>query len=79
MSADKISVAVLEEFIKKTRIALKSNQREIKITAQEADALVFNLNLILLRLLEKSQNNDTPAETQIVTVMMDGGGFDEKR
>lgn len=79
MSADKISVAVLEEFVKKTRIALKSNQKEIKITAPEADALVFNLSLILLKLLDKTQNSEKPAESQVITVMMDGGSFEEKR
>lgn len=79
MSADKISVAVLEEFVKKTRIALKSNQKEIKITAQEADSLVFNLNLILLKLLDKSQNSENQTESQVITVMMDGGSFEEKR
>jgi hypothetical protein len=79
MSADKISIAILEDFIKKTRVALKTNQKEIKISAQEADQLIFNLNLILLRLFEKAELTEKPQDSQVITIAMDGGSFNEKR
>lgn len=77
MSIDKISIAVLEDFIKKTRTAIKSNQKEIKISATDAENIVYNLNLILLRLIDKEQDK-TPTDNTI-TIMMDGGSLEEKR
>lgn len=79
MSIDRMSIAVLEEFIKKVRLAVKSGQKEIKIPASEAENVVHNLNLITLRLLDRNQNTETKAETEVISVVMDGGGFEEKR
>lgn len=77
MSTDKISVAVLEEFIKKTRSAIRSNQKEIKIPVNDAENVVYNISLILLKLLDKEQ--DKPAADSTITIMMDGGTLEEKR
>jgi hypothetical protein len=81
MSADNISIAVLEDFIKKVRFATKSNQKQLNIPITEADNLSHHLYLILLRLLDKQQILDARSanEEQVITVSMDGGGFDEKR
>lgn len=79
MSADKISVTVLEEFIKKIRLASKGGQKEIKISVSEAENVCHNLNLISLRLLDREQKTEVKPETEVVSVVMDGGGFEEKR
>ena len=79
MSTDRISVAVLEEFIKKVRMAIKSGQKEVKIPASEAENVVHNLSLISLRLLDREQKKETKSENEIISVVMDGGGFEENR
>ena len=79
MSTDKISVAVLEEFIKKIRLAIKGGQKEIKISVSEAENVCHNLNLISLRFLDKEQKVETKAENEVISIVMDGGGFEENR
>lgn len=79
MSTDKVSVAVLEEFIKKIRLASKGGQKEIKISVSEAENVVHNLSLISLRLLDRQQKTESKVETEVINVVMDGGGFEEKR
>jgi len=79
MSTDKISVAVLEEFIKKVRLSTKNGQKEIKLSITEAENVCHNLNLICLRLLDREQKVESKAETEVISVVMDGGGFEEKR
>lgn len=73
MSNDRISVAVLEDFIKKIRLASKSGQKEIKISTAEAENVVHHLSLINLRLLDRYQEPEPAAD--VVNVTMDGGGF----
>ena len=81
MSTDRIAVATLEDFIKKVRLAIKTNQKEIKLPISDAEALVHNLSLVLLRLLDKNQSVDIKKEAQedVVVVAMDGGGFENTR
>lgn len=81
MSTDRIAVATLEEFVKKVRLAAKSNQKEIKMPISDAEALVHNLNLVLIRLLEKNQTVETKKSIQddVIVVSMDGGGFENTR
>jgi len=78
MSTDRIAVSVLEEFIKKVRLASKSNQKVISIPIQEAEAVVHNLNLITLKLLDKSQDARS-STAEVVNITMDGGGFNDTR
>ena len=78
MSTDKINIAVVEEFVKKIRLAAKSGQKEIKISVSEAENVVHNLNLITLRLLDRDLKAKPP-ETEVISIVMDGGGFEEKR
>ena len=79
MSTNKMSIAILEEFIKKIRLAIKSGQKEIKIPINEAENVVHNLNLITLRLLEHNDQEKEQIKNEVVNVVMDGGGFEEKR
>jgi hypothetical protein len=81
MSTDRISVAVLEDFVKKVRLASKSNQKQLNIPIAEAETLVHNLNLVVFRLLDKYQTIETkkPTQDDVIVVAMDGGGFDDKQ
>ena len=78
MSTDRIAVSVLEEFVKKVRLAAKSNQKTINIPIDDAVSVVFNLNLVLLSLLDKDQDAKSTT-TEVISVTMDGGGFDQTR
>jgi hypothetical protein len=81
MLPDKISYSIIEDFIKKVRVTSKSKQRTIVIPTDEAESLVYHLNLVLLKLLDKQQTaeiNKKP-EDEVITIMMDGGGLDESR
>ena len=78
MSTDRVAVSVLEEFVKKVRLAAKSNQKTINIPIDDAVSVVFNLNLVLLSLLDKDQDAKT-STIEVVSVTMDGGGFDQTR
>jgi hypothetical protein len=73
MSNDKISIATLEEFIKKVRLAAKSGQKEIRIPTAEAENLVHHLSLLNLRVIDNYQ--EKTVEEVVTTVTMDGGGF----
>ena len=77
MSTDKISVAIVENFIQKVRVASKSNQKVVNLPVHEAVDVCFHLNLILLRLLDKDQKNDVAND--IVVINMDGGSLEDKR
>jgi hypothetical protein len=81
MSTDRIAVATLEDFIKKVRLAMKTNQKEIKLPISDAEAVVHNLSLVLLRLLDKNQSVDVKKEAQedVMVVARDGGGFENTR
>jgi hypothetical protein len=76
-----ISTQTLEEFVKKVRSSSRLRQKQITLTIEEAENITYHLNLILLRLLDKSQIAEAKkeAEGEVITVSMDGGGFEEKR
>lgn len=78
MSTDKISTIILEDFVSKVRSCSRSGQKNINIPISEAENLVYHLNLVLLRLLDKQENANTNNQ-EIISVSMDGGGFEEKR
>lgn len=78
MSTDRVAVSVLEEFVKKVRLAAKSNQKTINIPIDDAISVVFNLNLVLLNLLDKDQEAKSTT-TEVISITMDGGGFSDTR
>ena len=79
MSTDRVHVAILEEFIKKVRLATKNGQKEIKFSVSELENVCHNLNLISLKLLDKEQKSEIRADNEVINIVMDGGGFEEKR
>lgn len=78
MSTDNISYQILEDFVKKVRSSSRMKQKQLNIPIDEAENIVYHLNLVLFRLLEKQENKSSDIES-IITVSMDGGGFNEKR
>jgi hypothetical protein len=79
MSTDKIAVSIIEEFVKKVRLATKSNQKEIRLSVSEAEDVAYNLNIILLKLVDKAQTEEKKTDNAVITIAMDGGGFEERR
>jgi hypothetical protein len=73
MNSDKLTVAVLEDFIKKVRLASKNNQKEIKISIAEAENIVHNLTILTLKLLDKPDS--TTQSVPISSIIMDGGNL----
>jgi hypothetical protein len=73
MDNDKLATAVLTEFIKKVRVASKSNQKEIKIPISEAENIVHNLTILTLKLIDKSESPTQIPQT--TSVIMDGGNL----
>lgn len=75
MSDDRINAAVLEEFVKKVRLAGKGGQRELRIPLAEAENIAHNLSIIALKLLDKQQIAVQPLQEQPITITMDGGSL----
>ena len=78
MLADKIAINVLEEFLKKVRLAAKTNQKEIKLSVNEAEDIAYNMNILILKYLDKNQNTEKSDTNEIISINMDGGSFDER-
>ena len=77
MLTNKISVLVLEDFISKVRTARRTNSKSITLSINEADDLSYNLNIVLLKLLDKMQEAETISNSDsVITVEMDGGNFE---
>ena len=76
MSSDKIAIATLEEFMKKVRLSRRSNQKEIKMSLDELENVVYNINILMLRVLDKNQEQEEKNKKEdVIVVGMDGGNF----
>jgi hypothetical protein len=64
----------IEDFLTKTRIAIKSNQKTVTLSIKEATDLQNSLSIVMTRL---SGNLDATASTnsEVITIKMDGGTF----
>lgn len=64
----------IEEFLDKTRVAIKSNQKSITLTIKEATDLQNSLAIVMTRLSGKldQQLSNKVSDT---TVIMNGGKF----
>jgi hypothetical protein len=66
----------IEDFLDKTRVAIKSGQKSVTLSIKEATDLQNSLSVVMTRLTgELDQiiaNSNQPA---VVEVKMDGGGF----
>ena len=82
MSQDKLSIQMpsVERLIQRVIAAEKTNQKEIRITVQEARELVTDLGLLTSKLGKQIQEiharlDKLTGEQQQVSVQMDGGTF----
>jgi hypothetical protein len=73
MSDDRINIAVLEDFVKKVRLAAKGGQKELRIPITDAENLVHNLSIVTLKLLDKQQTSTRSTNEETITIAMDGG------
>ncbi len=67
----------IEDFLNKTRIAIKSNQKTVNLTIKEATDLQNSLSVVMTRLageIDQAIQNIPPPSTD-VEVKMDGGKF----
>jgi hypothetical protein len=79
---NQINTTPIAQFAQALRAAELGQQREVKMTIQQARLL----NLALLEIQDKLLQDfetlfnklKTSAETEVVSVTMDGGGFDDK-
>ena len=62
----------IEDFLDKTRIAIKSNQKSVTLTIKEATDLQNSLSIVMTRLAGEVTVSQTP---EVLQVKMDGGRF----
>jgi hypothetical protein len=67
----------IEDFLDKTRIAIKSNQKNVNLTIKEATDLQNSLAIVMTRLAGELEQILTSQSTQSTSadVKMDGGNF----
>ncbi len=66
----------IEDFLNKTRIAIKSNQKNITLTIKEATDLQNSLSVVMTRLTgEMDQMLTNAQQNSVIEVKMDGGKF----
>lgn len=82
MSQDKISIQLpsVERLIQRVVAAEKTNQKEIRLTIQEARELTTDLSLLTSKLGKQiteihSKLDKLTSEQQQISVQMDGGTF----
>jgi septation ring formation regulator EzrA len=82
MSQDKISIQLpsVERLIQRVVAAEKTNQKEIRLTIQEARELTTDLSLLTSKLGKQiteihSKLDKLTGEQQQISVQMDGGNF----
>jgi len=77
-----INLTPISQFAQTLRAAELAQAREVKLTIQQARLLNLALLEIQDRLLQDHETLfnklKTSAETEVVSVTMDGGGFDNK-
>jgi hypothetical protein len=63
----------IEDFLEKARIARKSSQKTLTLTAKEYSDLSDSLSMVMTRMANTSESADSLDDT--VTIKMDGGKF----
>lgn len=80
---NQINLTPIQQFANSVRAAELANQKEVKITIQQARLL----NLTLLEMMDKLNRDletvysalKNSSSTETLTVSMDGGGFEEPK
>lgn len=69
-----INTLPIEDFLDKTRIAIKSNQRSLTLSIKEATDLQNSLSIVMTR-LTGNMDQALAAQTSTTEIKMDGGKF----
>jgi len=72
----KLNTLPIEDFLDKTRVAIKSNQKTISLTIKEATDLQNSLSVVMTRLtgeMDHVLQNSTQIDN--IQIKMDGGKF----
>jgi hypothetical protein len=79
---NQINLTPITQFIQLLRAAELSQQKEIKMTIQQARLLSLALAEVQDKILQDYENMyntlKNSQETEAITVQLDGGGFDNK-
>jgi len=77
---NQINLTPITQFIQSVRSAELSQAREVKLSVQQARALVLALTEIQDKLLQDYETMfnqlKQSVDTEVITVTMDGGGFE---
>ena len=75
MSRNPVNTLPIENFLQKSKVATKSQQRELKLDSKEHKDLADSIAMLLARLVELQDTRLQQPQEQNVSVEMDGGNF----
>jgi hypothetical protein len=80
---NQINQTPITQFIQQVRIADQTQSKEVKMSIQQARALMLVLSEMQVKLLQDYETmfNELKksVDTEVITVTMDGGGFEEPK
>jgi hypothetical protein len=80
---NQINLSPVTQFVQQVRVAEQTQSRELKLSIQQARALVLVLAEMQEKLLQDYETMfnalKRSVDTEVVTVSMDGGGFVEPK
>ena len=80
---NQINQTPITQFIQQVRTAEQTQSKEVKLSIQQARALVLVLSEMQVKLLQDYETmfNELKksVDTEVITVTMDGGGFEEPK
>jgi len=71
---NQLNTLPIEEFLNRTRIAIKGNQKTISLSIKEATDLQNSLAVVMTR-LSGELDTVSQANSEVITIKMDGGTF----
>jgi hypothetical protein len=75
MSRNPVNTLPIENFLQKSKVATKTQQRELKLDSKEYKDLADSLSMLLARLVELQDTRLQQPQEVNVDVQMDGGNF----
>jgi hypothetical protein len=75
MSRNPVNTLPIENFLQKSKVATKTQQRELKLDSKEYKDLADSLAMLLARLVELQDTRLQQPQEVNVDVQMDGGNF----
>ena len=80
---NQINITPITQFIQSVRSAEQTQSREVKMSIQQARMLVLALTEVQDRLLQDYETMfnqlKNSVDTEVVSVSMDGGGFEDSK